>query len=131
MKIYDVILKRIDRRSGVLTLVKETDPLLRRFGQLDLVTLGPDSSLEIFRNEADEIWTVVEGNAHFNLIDNRENSPSFQNKEELGLGADPTELILIPFGVQCLITSTHPTGSTLVRLTTHEDGTNPGDSTLS
>ncbi|MFN2144055.1 MAG: hypothetical protein ACK2T7_01825 [Anaerolineales bacterium] len=129
MEINDVIVLNVESKSNQITILKESDPLLRRFGQCDLINLESGESIEIWRQQADEVWFVFEELASFELVDLRENSPSFEVQQTFILRAETPQVILIPFGVSCRISTDISLGSRLVRLTTHQDGTLPGDKT--
>ncbi|MEJ2757912.1 MAG: hypothetical protein P8046_05455, partial [Anaerolineales bacterium] len=75
--ITDMMLINLASNGHLLTVVSEHDPLLRRFGQVDVVNLDPAHPLTLQRKKADEVWTVLEGNALFTLVDRREDSPTF------------------------------------------------------
>jgi len=130
MEIHDLVLHKISWNDYTqLTIVQKTDPLLRRFGQCDLVMLNLNQSVEIYRKKADEIWAVGLGEVEFDLIDDRSDSPTYQAEDLVMIkGGMPTS-VLIPFGVICRITG-KAESSVLVRLTTHQDGTHQGDKTL-
>ena len=100
------------------------DHLLRRFGELELVTKakGDPQALHI-RTRADEIWFLLDGSIHCLMRDLRPGSPSENIELELEL-SEPSRL-LIPFGVafgwQALSDS-----SLMLRLSTHA-GEQPDD----
>jgi len=127
MEINDVFIQAIEWKSGRITLVKESDPLLRRFGQCDFIELEEGKATKIFRNQADEVWFVLEEEARFELMDLREDSPSFETQQTVELTADTPQTILIPFGVSCKISTGISRKARLLRLTTHQDDTDPGD----
>jgi dTDP-4-dehydrorhamnose 3,5-epimerase-like enzyme len=131
MGINDVIIHQVDRtelKSGhYLTILRETDPLLRRFGQCDLLILEKGEKLVFSREQADEFWAVVDGQVSFTMEDTRSESPSFQQEQYEELTGETPRLIMVPFGVRCKVHAELP--STLVRLATHQDGTHPGDQT--
>lgn len=129
MEINDVIVQDIEWKAGRITLVRETDPLLRRFGQCDLVSLEFDQTIEIWRQQADEVWSVLQETATFWLKDERQDSPSHQAQQKVTLSSQRPQVILVPFGVSCKVATEHSAGAMLVRLTTHQDSTHPGDKT--
>ncbi len=75
MEINDVVIHEIDRiklKSGqYMTILREKDPLLRRFGQCDLLLLDVGEEIEFHREKADEIWAVVDGHVSFTMVDTR------------------------------------------------------------
>ena len=71
-KISDLVVKDLDWRDGILTVIKENDHLLRRFGEMDVVTIEPSRSLEVFRQQADEVWALLSGQVLFHLEDQRQ-----------------------------------------------------------
>lgn len=123
--IPDMIVRDLEPEGRRLTVSQEEDHLLRRFGQVDLVEMSADESIFIYRKKADEVWSVISGAATFTLTDRREESPAFENQLELELLGSKPQALLVPFGVECQIRSA--VGAKLVRLTTHQDGTEPGD----
>lgn len=123
--IADLAVMELTPRGSVLTVLSENDPLLRRFGQVDVVALDGSAPQTILRKKADEVWTVLEGEAHFSLVDHREDSPSFQQKVTVVLKAQSPQVLLIPFGVLGQVMS--DTQTRCLRLTTHADTTHPDD----
>ena len=114
-----MIVKELSWHDGALTVVTESDPLLRRFGQLDYVLLEEGGHLEIRRKQADEIWAVISGTAAMIVEDRREDSPSFGVSQVLPLDGESPRAVLVPFGTSCKIEG--HTSSVLLRLTTHQD----------
>jgi hypothetical protein len=131
MKIQDVIIKDNEWQNDIVQILNETEPFLRRFGQCDFVAIAPGESVEFLRQKADEAWTVLYEKANFILEDTRPDSPSYQVREGIELYADTAQTILIPFGVSCTILTEEWHNSHLLRLTTHQDDTHPGDKTIS
>jgi dTDP-4-dehydrorhamnose 3,5-epimerase-like enzyme len=131
MEINDVVIHDIGHnklKSGkFVTILRETDPLLRRFGQFDLLMLDAGEDITFYREKADEIWAVVDGHVAVKVEDTRRDSPSYQKQQNEELKGEIPRLIMVPFGVKCVINAELP--STLVRLTTHQDDTHPGDQT--
>ena len=128
MGINDLIIKPLNWNTGVLTILRESDPLLRRFGECDLVRVEGSQPIQIRRQKADEIWGLVSGEAELQLTDTRPESPSYQAGQIIGLESSHPKAVLVPFGVSCRITTTSE--AVFVRITTHQDGTHPGDETL-
>ena len=134
MEINDVYLHQIVWKGNDLTLVRESDPVLRRFGQCDLVRSDQHQPLEVFRKRADELWIVLNGDpTEFVLNDLRPDSPSFQNEQKIMIEAVESgtlftkEALLIPFGVAFRIECQSPTS--FIRLTTHQNEDDPEDKT--
>lgn len=119
-KISGVSQFELSWQAGRLVLLNEANHLLRRFGQLDLLSLEPATPLTTYRKQgADEIWALVRGEAELILTDLRDESPTFQRMMQLQLTGKWIEGILIPFGVQAsLAPAMH---GLLVRVTTHGD----------
>ena len=118
-KVSDMTVKELQWRRGILTLVDESDPLLRRFGQLDFIKLSAGKTLEIEREQADEIWTAVSGSVEVALEDLRQDSPSYKAAERFLLDGEAPLALLVPFGVGCRIEA--QTETELIRITTHKD----------
>jgi hypothetical protein len=130
--IHDLYLKRLrpqhDHDLTAWVPLRDDDHLLRRFGQVEVVQMGPDARpLCRLRSVADEIWALLQGSAELRWRDFREVSPT-QN-ESFGLKLSEPTLALVPFGVGFGLRSLQ-LGTTLVRISTHEDGTHEGDRIL-
>lgn len=119
--IHDLFIRPLDqRRSGGLTrlrLVSESDQLLRRFGQAELIRLSAGETFGPgLQDVADEIWVLESGQAQLFWRDERRSSPTYGCEHRLQ--AEAPLLFFVPFGVSfglrcgpdCL----------LVRFTTHE-----------
>lgn len=118
----EIVEQGTTRRWSVL---KETDHLLRRFGECEVLLLGPkQEEFTRLRPVADELWCVLEGAVKLRLEDQRDDSPTKGLKELLTISA-PTR-VLIPFGVQ-FSWSNQEEQSLLVRLNTHIWSTEAGD----
>jgi len=128
--ISDLALLDLRWQGGVLTVITEDNHLLRRFGAVDVVNLEPDRPRVLLRHQADEIWTVLSGQAFFHLEDHREDSPSQGTALDVTISQDAPRALLIPFGVLCKVSSTKKE-SILLRISTHQDESHPGDTTLS
>ncbi|MBN2046046.1 MAG: hypothetical protein JW757_13570 [Anaerolineales bacterium] len=127
MEIHDLWIQNIYWKQKNLTIVKESDPFLRRFGQCDFIQLQKGEKLEFQRKKADEVWCVVTGQAVFRLTDLRQDSSSYQAESILTLDGQSPKTVLVPFGVAVRIECEMP--AIFIRLTTHEDGENPEDQT--
>lgn len=123
--IADLVVMDLTPRGTVLPAMKESDQLLRRFGQVDVIMLDAAHPQTILRKKADEVWVVLEGTAAFSLKDRREDSPTFDGEVSLTLEGYPPQAMLLPFGTECRV-STSGTAR-LLRMTTHEDSTDSGD----
>lgn len=115
LSIPDVYLKELDLVSEGI-LLDEDDHLLRRFGRCEVVFLDQSRpGLEFVREQADEYWAILDGQAVMDLSDKREDSPSQGESLTLTLTADQPVGVLVPFGVSCRLTGT----ARFVRLMTH------------
>lgn len=86
--------------EGVV-LLRETDHVLRRFGELALQTLPAGSQgAYSLRAEADRVLFVIDGAAEARLLDLRPQSPSYGVHTSIRLQAN-TQALLVPFGVAC------------------------------
>jgi len=118
--ITDMHLFSVDRSEDRWLLLRDSDHLLRRFGQLELIPLMADESKEFPLNaEADEIWFILEGKVSVNLVDERERSPSQGEEVQLTLSANNPQGLLLPFGVARSFSSKE--SASLLRLSTHSD----------
>lgn len=120
LSIPDVYLKELDLVSEGI-LLDEDDHLLRRFGRCEVVFLDLSRpGLEFVREQADEYWAILDGQAVMDLSDKREDSPSQGEILSLNLTADQPVGVLVPFGVSCRLTGT----ARFVRLMTHAPARN-------
>jgi len=120
-KISDLLIKSLpeqELQGGTLrTLLQFDDYLLRRFGRLDLIDLGPEGKLEpVLRQAADEIWIIIRGELEGFWKDQRPNSPTFRVRESHRLQS--SSLALLPFGV-AFACRAGTAGCTLLRVMTH------------
>ena len=125
LSISDAVILELARKQGKLTVLKENDHLLRRFGQVDLFQLNDGEKIAVKRENADEVWSVISGRAVFELEDQRKDSPTHAVVEVVPLMGESPVALLVPFGVACNVTC--EVGGSLVRITTHEDGASFGD----
>ncbi len=126
-KIDDVILFPVKSDGIGNVIVGENDHLLRRFGQLELITLTEKQpKLSLFRKRADEIFFVLSGEVQVSGEDMRSKSPSFGAGMAWTLKAQDSLGLLIPFGVKIDFTAQQE--SQILRLSTHEDGFDEEDS---
>lgn len=118
--IADMYVFPLARSAGGLTLLRETDHLLRRFGQLELIDLAADEQTEYtLRAEADRFLFPINGSATATLLDLRVTSPSNGARAELSLDADQPRGLLVPFGVACSLAA--KTTARLIILSTHSE----------
>lgn len=130
--IHDLYFKRIYPATvqGVTSWVplRDNDHLLRRFGQIEVVQIGRTASpICRVREVADDVWALIEGSVDLRFKDFRSISPS--QGETYSSHADEPFLALVPFGVGFGVGALEE-GTLLIRMSTHEDGTHPGDQIL-
>lgn len=125
LSLSDVAIIEVPGKNGRYTVLKENDHLLRRFGQVDVFSLDSENEITIKRDEADEIWSVISGQAEFELEDQRKDSPSYGGGDIVILTGEAPEALLVPFGVACRISCKKE--GILVRITTHQDDSFPAD----
>ncbi len=102
------------------TALRDTDHLLRRFGQAEAVRISPDRPADLrLRPVADEVWALLEGEAEFAWLDLRPGSPSRGVRHQMSC-AEPT-LVLAPFGVAFGVRAIGGP-ALLLRLATHASG---------
>lgn len=118
--IADMHVFPLTRAAGRLTLLRETDHLLRRFGLLELIDLVAGDGTEFtLRAEADRFLFSLSGSAIVSLLDLRETSPSNGERAEFILDADNPQGLLVPFGVACSLEAKSP--ARLILLSTHSE----------
>jgi dTDP-4-dehydrorhamnose 3,5-epimerase len=126
ISISEVVILDLAWKDGRLIVLQENDHILRRFGQVDVVKIPEGTSLESHRESgADEVWSLLEGEALLKLTDRRQESPSLGQTNEIELNGNTPKAILIPFGVHARIYGQNQ--STLLRITTHADELFPDD----
>jgi dTDP-4-dehydrorhamnose 3,5-epimerase-like enzyme len=126
VSISGVAILELGWKEGRLVVLQENNHILRRFGQMDVVKIPEGTSLETHRaSGADEVWVLLDGEAVLMLTDQRNESPSLGQSEEIGMNGDTPQAILIPFGVHARISG--QSQSTLLRITTHADELFPED----
>jgi mannose-6-phosphate isomerase-like protein (cupin superfamily) len=126
--IHDLYIRHLDPvgfdGTSRLTLVRDADHLLRRFGQADLIRLPAGERLgPRVRAVADEVWVLESGQAVLCWRDDRPRSPT--HGREHRLHAEQPVLVLVPFGVAFGVRCR--SASVLVRFSTHEDLVHDGD----
>lgn len=86
--------------DGVV-LLRETDHILRRFGELALHNLAAGSmGAYALRAVADRVLFVLDGAVDARLLDLRTQSPSYGVHTSISLQAN-AQAMLVPFGVAC------------------------------
>ena len=127
--LYALLLRPLQSQvttDGVhLPLIRESDHLLLKMGELALVTKDPDANESmIFREVADELWFHIDGVVEFKCKDLRNASPTFENSFITTL--DEPTLILVPSGVAFGLRAIE-NPATLIRLSTYEVGSHEQD----
>lgn len=118
----------LTREAGRLTLLRESDHLLRRFGQLELLDLAAGEQTEYtLRSEADRFIFPISGSVSALLLDLREISPSNGKRAEIALDVANPMGLLVPFGVACSLQA--KAVSRLIILSTHSES-HPEDRTI-
>jgi hypothetical protein len=127
--IPDVFLLDLERTEGRLVLLRDTDHLLRRFGQVENrnLTEGEETSF-LLRKVADEIWSVIAGEVTLTLVDKREGSPSENKSMRIKLSEIQPKAVLVPFGIAYHISAQK--NAQMIRISTHADGTHSDDQIL-
>jgi hypothetical protein len=122
--IVDLYIKDIEQQGSRLAILSASDPLLRRFGQADFISLAAGEELVIQREQADEVWAILSGESTLQLEDMREVSPSRGRRDQITLSGSTPRLVLVPFGVRLTVDGGP---AAFLRLTTHEDDAVDGD----
>jgi hypothetical protein len=118
--IADMHLFPLEHSEDGMLLLRNSDHLLRRFGQLDLISLeAGERRKNPAHEEADEIWFVLRGEIKVSMVDKRGGSPSEGKEVQLVIAEDDPHGLLLPFGVACMISSKK--GASLLRVSTHSD----------
>ena len=124
--ISDMLVLDLSWQAGRLTVVKDDDHVLRRFGQVDIIGLDQGQQIEVFRQQADEIWALFSGQATIQLEDQRQDSPSMGVTVSLVVDQEVPKAVLVPFGVACIVTGGLD-GTRFLRIGTHHDTSHPQD----
>ncbi len=130
--IHDLFIKQLATVEGPNVVrwlaLQDTDHLLRRFGQAEVVRAsgGRSTSLRV-REVADETWAIIEGRVEFVWHDLRSSSPTYNCW--YNLECDHPTLLLVPFGVAFGYRVVDGP-ATMLRVTTHADGEHDGDQDL-
>lgn len=118
--IADMHVFPLRRQASRVSLLKENDQLLRRFGELELIDIASGEQTDFTsRAEADRFLFPVSGEIVFNLIDLRESSPSRGKRMEIRVKSDEPQGVLIPWGVACSLSAS--IASRLIILSTHSN----------
>ena len=130
--IHDLFIRRIptieEPNATRLIALRDTDHLLRRFGQAEVVHALPEPHMRLRSREiADEVWALIEGMVEFAWHDLRQYSPTYDRWHHLT--CDKPTLVLVPFGVVFGYRALGGSAS-LLRLTTHPDGEHDGNQEL-
>ncbi len=103
--------------EGVV-LLRETDHVLRRFGELAIHTLLAGAADEYtLRAEADRVVFPLDGECSLRLLDLRQHSPSYGVHAVFSLQAAAPQGVLVPFGVACSLAAASP--ARVLWLSTH------------
>jgi hypothetical protein len=120
--IHDALLTTLSSGpAGRQAILSFEDHLLRRFGSAEVIRLGTPETFRVLRAEADEVWTLLEGAADFQLEDRRPISPTFGVRQVVRMKT-PTRLLL-PFGVRLLVRA--DPRALLLRLMSHSERMDP------
>ena len=119
LTISDAVMISLSKSEGKLSVLKESDHLLRRFGQVDVLFVEDGGMISVHREAADEIWSVISGSAVFELEDRRDGSPTEGETDLIKMSDEAPRALLIPFGVAFQIASENQ--GVLIRISTHED----------
>ena len=119
-KIGDIAVLELDWEDYQLTILKEGDNLLRRFGQISIQKISAGGSLPESTNETvDEIWTLISGKGLLVISDLREGSPSKNETVSIEMGTENPFSILIPFGLKHSFSA--EIDSEIIRVLTHQE----------
>jgi mannose-6-phosphate isomerase-like protein (cupin superfamily) len=118
-KIGDIAALELDWEDNQLTVLKEGDNLLRRFGQISLQKINAGESMPESTNETlDEIWTLISGRGTLVISDLRDGSPSKNETESIVMETEKPLSILIPFGLKHSFSA--EIDSEIIRVLTHQ-----------
>lgn len=103
--------------EGVV-LLRETDHVLRRFGELSIQTLAAGvADAYALRAEADRVAFPLDGECSLRLLDLRQHSLSYGVHAVFNLQAAAPHGVLVPFGVACSLAAT--SAARVLWLSTH------------
>ncbi len=127
--IHDLVLRPIasidDPPAQRWIALRETDHILRRFGQAEVLRISPSASSTLrLRHRADEVWALIDGCVEFLWRDMREDSPTFGRTYQITCH-EPTQ-VLVPFGVAFGARAIDEP-ALLIRVSTHVDDSQEGD----
>ena len=119
----------LSKMENRLLILQEDHHLLRRYGQLELITLSRGQQTAfVLRSSADEVFAPIVGRAVVHLIDQRPASPTSEQTAVIQLDAENPEALLVPFGVAYAMSCSED--SWVLRLSTHMDAADPADQTF-
>jgi len=126
--ISDMHVFDLSQAGESLTLLREKDHLLRRFGQLDLLELSPNEKTDfILRAEADCFLFSINGAVAVTMVDLRSTSPTHGGRANISLDIAKPQGLLVPFGVACSLEARG--AARLIVLSTHSES-HPEDRNL-
>lgn len=118
--IADMHIFPLQRAAGTVTLLRNSDHLLKRFGQLDVLELkAGEQTAYTVRGEADRFVFPIEGSLTVRMVDQRDSSPTCNSRAEAALSAAELRGVLVPFGVACQLSADSPARAVL--LSTHSE----------
>lgn len=121
----------IDLPAGPIggLLVGEDSQLLRRFGEIQLLsTIGSEEDFRV-RHRADELLISLQGELAVELVDVRTQSPTAGLRAKAAVSGKDRKLLLIPCGVAYRISSSDE--ALTLRVSTHADRGNDVHLTIS
>jgi len=111
---------QIEQNNDHRMLIDDHQHLLRRFWQLELLTLNQDKHIEFRKRQiADEFIFIDQVQVNIRTVDLRSESPSMGVKMSNDINQNSLEAMLVPFGVAYSMTTTNV--AKIIRLSTHND----------
>lgn len=102
LPIPDMHILTLQAEPDGTVLLRETDHVLRRFGELALQAMNAGQpSPYALRAEADRVLFPLDGECSLRLLDLRQQSPSYGVHAVFALRAAAPQGVLVPFGVAC------------------------------
>ncbi|GIW40071.1 MAG: spore coat protein [Candidatus Binatia bacterium] len=95
------LVARVDDRGYLIEIVRATDPYLPKFGQVYLVGNFAKGTIRAFHKHR-ELWDlffISHGAAKFVLVDDREDSPTYGERNTFVTSSRNPTLIVVPPGV--------------------------------
>lgn len=100
LNIKDIAVLDLEWKDGKIIILKESDHILRRFGQISIKKFkSEDSYLEMINQSEDEVWTLISGEGVLQIRDLRDRSPSYNKTDRIELSENEIKTVLIPFGL--------------------------------